>query len=383
MLTNNQYPQLPVQSVVYQQQTQNNQKPLTQQFQSPVQMKVISGQPSMVYQQQAGQSQMYTQPNQMYTQQNQMYTQSNQMYTQQNQHVKTIQQHHMHHTHEYKIPQYQQPIVTPPQQAIISTPQQPIVTPPPPQQPEINEMYHVERELQVLSVEEVEEPWKKKCVELEIKIFDLQTELARYKNQGQEIKVTSNEEFQIRELEAKIKMMKDIEDGLRKEIESQQNEIDSWRQRYSKLQLEFQQLLQGGEEVRQLRDALAEKERQILKLENALNSSNMEMQNYMRLVQNKDQEIAQYKQMIRQLEQEMSEYQSTTEKLKYYSNEADIWKERFMKANQDFHTAQEQWMMAQAELDSLKKQKTITTTEKTTTVQQSNTRSSKTAGRQY
>ena len=34
-------------------------------------------------------------------------------------------------------------------------------------------MYHVERELQVLSVEDVEEPWKKKCVELEIKIFDL------------------------------------------------------------------------------------------------------------------------------------------------------------------------------------------------------------------
>jgi hypothetical protein len=29
--------------------------------------------------------------------------------------------------------------------------------------------------------------------------------------------VTSNEEFQLRELEAKIKMMKDVEDGLRQE----------------------------------------------------------------------------------------------------------------------------------------------------------------------
>ncbi|CAK66802.1 unnamed protein product (macronuclear) [Paramecium tetraurelia] len=273
MLTNNQYPQLPVQSVLYQQQTQTNQRLPPQQFQSPIQMKMIQPQPSMVYQQQAAQSQMYTQSNQ---------------------HVKTIQQHHMHHTHEYKIPQYQQPIVAPPQQTIIVQPQQPIVTaPPPPQQPEINEMYHVERELQVLSVEDVEEPWKKKCVELEIKIFDLQTELARYKNQGQELKVTSNEEFQVRELEAKIKMMKDIEDGLRKEIESQQSEIDSWRQRYSKLQQEFQQLLQGGEEVRQLRDALAEKERQILKLENALNSQNVEMQNYMRLIQQLFQSIYQ------------------------------------------------------------------------------------------
>ncbi|CAD8085119.1 unnamed protein product [Paramecium primaurelia] len=355
MLTNNQYTQLPVQSVLYQQQPQTNQRLPIQQFQSPVQMKLISPQPTMVYQQQAAQSQLYTQSNQ---------------------HVKTIQQHHTHHTHEYKIPQYQQPIVSAPQQPIIAAPS-------PPQQPEINEMYHVERELQVLSVEDVEEPWKKKCVELEIKIFDLQTELARFKNQGQELKVTSNEEFQVRELEAKIKMMKDIEDALRKEINNQQSEIDSWRQRYSKLQLEFQQLLQGGEEVRQLRDALAEKERQILKLENALNSQNVEMQNYMRLVQNKDQEIAEYKQMIRQLEQEMSEYQQTTEKLKYYSNEADIWKERFMKANQDFHTAQEQWMMAQAELDSLKKQKTMTTTEKTTTIQQTNTRSSKAGARQY
>ncbi|CAD8099845.1 unnamed protein product [Paramecium primaurelia] len=49
-----------------------------------------------------------------------------------------------------------------------------------------------------------------------------------------------------------------------------------------------------------------------------------------------------------------------------------------MKANQDFRSAQEQQMIAQAKLDSLKKQKPITTT-----VQQSNTRSSKTGGRQY
>ncbi|CAD8099847.1 unnamed protein product [Paramecium primaurelia] len=132
----------------------------------------------------------------------------------------------------------QQQIVVDPQQPIITVSQQIIVAAaPPPQQPEINEMYDVERELQVLSIEDVEEPWKKKCVELEIKIFDLQTELARYKIQGQELKVTSNEEFQVKELEAKIKMMKDIEDGQRKEIKSQQNEIDSRRQIYSKLQL--------------------------------------------------------------------------------------------------------------------------------------------------
>ncbi|CAD8194887.1 unnamed protein product [Paramecium pentaurelia] len=223
----------------------------------------------------------------------------------------------------------QQQIVVAPQQPIITVPQQTIVAAAvPPQQPEINEMYHLERELQVLSVEDVEEPWKKKCVEFEIKIFDLQTELARYKILGQELKVTSNEEFQVRELEAKIKMMKDIEDGQRKEIESQQNEIDSRRQRYSKL---------------------AEKERQILKLENALNSENVEMQNYMRLIQLHNLK----------LEQEMSEYQQITKKMKYYSNEADIWKERFMKANQDFRSAQEQWMMAQAKLDSLKKQKPL------------------------
>ena len=48
----------------------------------------------------------------------------------------------------------------------------------------IKELYHVERELQVISIEEVEEPWKKKCVELEVRIYDLETELARYKNMG-------------------------------------------------------------------------------------------------------------------------------------------------------------------------------------------------------
>ncbi|CAD8188846.1 unnamed protein product [Paramecium octaurelia] len=337
------YPQqiasAPVQSVVL--GTSGIQRPPYQPYQSPI--KVPTGQ--AIYTQQGIQNQYI-----------------------QNQQVKTVQTHHTHHTHEYKIPQYQYQQRSPQQ----VQPQQ--LATPPPQQPEINELYHVEREMQVLSVEDVEEPWKKKCVELEVKIYDLQTELARYKNQGQELKVTSNEEFQVRELEAKIKMMKDIEDGLRKEIQNQQSEIDSWRQRYQKLQLEYQQLLQGGDEVRQLRDALADKERQLLKLEGALNQQLMEMQNQNRVIQNKEQEIGQYKQMIRQLESEMSEFQQTNEKLKYYSNEANVWKEKFMKANQDYHTAQEQCMMAQAELDSLKKQKTITTTEKTTSIQQSNVR---------
>ncbi|CAD8175667.1 unnamed protein product [Paramecium pentaurelia] len=337
------YPQpitsVPVQSVVLGQS--GIQRPPYQPYQSP--LKVPTGQ--TIYTQQGIQNQYI-----------------------QNQQVKTIQTHHMQHTHEYKIPQYQYQQRSPQQ-----VQSQQLATPPP-QQPEINELYHVEREMQVLSVEDVEEPWKKKCVELEVKIYDLQTELARYKNQGQELKVTSNEEFQVRELEAKIKMMKDIEDGLRKEIQNQQSEIDSWRQRYQKLQLEYQQLLQGGDEVRQLRDALADKERQLLKLEGVLNQQIMEMQNQNRVIQNKEQEIAQYKQMIRQLESEMNEFQQTTEKLKYYSNEANVWKDKFMKANQDYHTAQEQCMMAQAELDSLKKQKIITTTEKTTSIQQSNLR---------
>ncbi|CAK94675.1 unnamed protein product (macronuclear) [Paramecium tetraurelia] len=285
----------------------------------------------------------------------------------QNQQVKTLQTHHMHHTHEYKIPQYQYQQSSPQQ----VQPQQ--LATPPPQQPEINELYHVEREMQVLSVEDVEEPWKKKCVELEVKIYDLQTELARYKNQGQELKVTSNEEFQVRELEAKIRMMKDIEDGLRKEIQNQQSEIDSWRQRYQKLQLEYQQLLQGGDEIR--KDKYQnQKELQInkpWKCKIRIDSSSIYIMLYIR---NKEQEIGQYKQMIRELESEMREFQSTTEKLKYYSNEANVWKDKFMKANQDYHTAQEQCMMAQAELDSLKKQKTITTTEKTTSIQQNNVR---------
>lgn len=48
----------------------------------------------------------------------------------------------------------------------------------------MRDVYHTEKNLQVISVENVEEPWKRKVIELEIQVYDLQTELARFKKGG-------------------------------------------------------------------------------------------------------------------------------------------------------------------------------------------------------
>lgn len=52
--------------------------------------------------------------------------------------------------------------------------------------------------------------------------------------------------------------------------------------------------------------------------------------------------------------------------------EVDTWKKKFKELNQEYFKMQEDLMMARAELDSIKNQKTVITTEQTKFVRSSN-----------
>jgi hypothetical protein len=95
----------------------------------------------------------------------------------------------------------------------------------------MKETYHIERELQVISVEEVEHPWKKKCVELEVRIYDLESELSKFKRMGL-LEQNFAEENRIIELEAKNRKLLEDERELREDMELMNSELDDWRKRY-------------------------------------------------------------------------------------------------------------------------------------------------------
>ena len=99
--------------------------------------------------------------------------------------------------------------------------------------PIMRETYHVEREVQVISVEEVEQPWKRKCVELEVRIYDLETELNRFKNMGLTEQIYVDED-RIQELEARNRKLIQNENDLREEIQRMNDEIDDWKLTYQK-----------------------------------------------------------------------------------------------------------------------------------------------------
>ena len=97
----------------------------------------------------------------------------------------------------------------------------------------MRETYHLERELQVITVEEVEHPWKKKCVELEVRIYDLETELSKFKRMGLNEQIFVDE-HRIAELEAKNRKLIEDERDLRQDMDVMNHELDDWRLRYKK-----------------------------------------------------------------------------------------------------------------------------------------------------
>ncbi|KAM3132564.1 hypothetical protein pb186bvf_015377 [Paramecium bursaria] len=264
------------------------------------------------------------------------------------------------HVHEYKVPIKQQQNLSEIQQV-----QQVMDN----QSTEIHELYHVERELQVLSVEDVEEPWKKKCVQLEISIYDLQTELARYKSIALGEKQSVVDDQQIQAYEMRLKSMRENEDDLKRQLEISQNEIDDWRTRYQRLQSEFQAKQANNEEVRSLRENIVDKDRRILKLEDLLRTNENEMQNMQLEIQKRDGIIQDLNNELNHLDQQISISQHQVQQSQNLQKEIDMWKDRFKEANGQVFNLKSELTSVKAELDTLKNKQTQVIQEKNQSIE--------------
>ncbi|CAD8196656.1 unnamed protein product [Paramecium octaurelia] len=152
--------------------------------------------------------------------------------------------------------------VAPPVQQMVL--QQPVAVQP---QTQVQEFRHVERPLQVITVDEIEAPWRLKCATLERQILELQIQIR--KNNGTIVEETVQEiqddtkvknlELQKLELEQKIHEDEQLMDELRNRLEELRqeyeviitekvtyasNEVETWMKKYANLEKNYAQSTQ-------------------------------------------------------------------------------------------------------------------------------------------
>ncbi|CAD8059908.1 unnamed protein product [Paramecium primaurelia] len=161
----------------------------------------------------------------------------------------------------------------------------------------------VQSQLQVVDLQQVEEPWKIKVQELQNRIQELESQQQSKQDNEDEESELSQAYSQIQQLVNTIKILQDEIQQIQEKLEQKQNIIDS----------------------------------------------------YDRQIQDKDKEIEEANQYIQELHGQLEEQTTNVEeKHKYLFDEVNTWKKKFIEQNKEFHQKQEELMILQAELDNLK-----------------------------
>ncbi|CAD8067050.1 unnamed protein product [Paramecium sonneborni] len=161
----------------------------------------------------------------------------------------------------------------------------------------------VQNQLQVVDLQQVEEPWRIKVKELENRIYELEAQQQIKLDDEDEESELSQAYSQIQQLVNTIKILQDEIQQLQEKLEQKQNLIDGY-------------------------------DRHILE---------------------KDKEIEEANQYIQELHGQLEEQTTNVEeKHKYLFDEVNTWKKKFIEQNKEFHQKQEELMILQAELDNLK-----------------------------
>ncbi|CAD8155284.1 unnamed protein product [Paramecium octaurelia] len=162
---------------------------------------------------------------------------------------------------------------------------------------------NVQSPLQVVDMQQVEEPWRLKVKELLNRIIELEAQQENKIDNEDEEGELSQAYSQIQQLVNTIKILQDEIQQLQEKIEQRQNIIDGY-------------------------------DRQIIE---------------------KDKEIEEANQYIQDVHGQLEEQTTNVEeKHKYLFDEVNTWKKKFIEQNKEFHQKQEELMILQTELDNLK-----------------------------
>ncbi|CAK81106.1 unnamed protein product (macronuclear) [Paramecium tetraurelia] len=220
----------------------------------------------------------------------------------------------------------------------------------------LNDHYKIEEyenkiALQSQEIDRLHQCVQTKCEEIEKLSYESMraNSLLRTKNDEiDSLKYKVQDTQQLKEYQQKVQMLNVEVERLSSQLRSKNEEMEKLRQYLGQFQL------QEANKIQELEQKNVVYQTEIERLSNLLKVKLSENEQSKQQIQYLQEENDQQKSKLL-TQQENQQY---TEKITVLTQEVDSWKNQFINLNREYHKQQEQLMLSNAELDTLKKQRT-------------------------
>ncbi|CAD8087476.1 unnamed protein product [Paramecium sonneborni] len=223
------------------------------------------------------------------------------------------------------------------------------------QQPQqINEVQQHEKPLQVVSIQDMENRYKQKVLQLEQMINRLQIENQRLKINEQSLR-SMDYMIKIGELELMIKNFVVQEEGYKNEIQRLNQELFECKENFAQLQKQLQNKNGNNEEVKQLKKQIQQYELDNKEMQNHLGNKDSEIIKLRSILNEKENWIDQLNDQIQEFQQVQENYSRVETTVISLQSEVDVWRKKFKEKNEEASELSEKLIMAETSLEALKK----------------------------
>ncbi|CAD8080963.1 unnamed protein product [Paramecium sonneborni] len=230
------------------------------------------------------------------------------------------------------------------------------------QSQEINDVQCHEKPLQVVSVQDMEDKYKSKLLQLEQLINRLQIENQRLKINEQNLR-SMDYMARINQLEFMIKNFVVQEDGYKNEIQRLKQELSESKENLALLQKQQQNKNGNNEEVQKLKKQIQKYEIDDKEMQNQLSSKDQDIIRLRSILNEKENWIEQMNDQIQELQIVQENYSRVETTVISLQGEVDIWRKKFKEKNEEVSDLSEKLIMVETSLEALKKRQISQTKE--------------------
>ncbi|CAD8067109.1 unnamed protein product [Paramecium primaurelia] len=219
---------------------------------------------------------------------------------------------------------------------------------------EQNDIQRNEKPLQVVSIQDMENRYKQKLLQLEQLINRLQIENQRLKINEQNLK-SMDYMTKINELELMVKNFVIQEDGLKNEIQRLKQELFEQKESFTLLQKQLQNKNGNNEEIKQLKKQIQQYEIDNKEMQKHLSNKDADIIKLRNILNEKENWIDQLNDQIQELQIVQENYSRVETTVISLQGEVDVWRKKFKEKNEEASELSEKLIMAETSLEALKK----------------------------
>ncbi|CAD8162118.1 unnamed protein product [Paramecium pentaurelia] len=219
---------------------------------------------------------------------------------------------------------------------------------------EQNDIQRNEKPLQVVSIQDMENRYKQKLLQLEQLINRLQIENQRLKINEQNLK-SMDYMTKINELELMVKNFVIQEDGLKNEIQRLKQELFEQKESFTLLQKQLQNKNGNNEEIKQLKKQIQQYEIDSKEMQKHLSNKDADIIKLRNILNEKENWIDQLNDQIQELQIVQENYSRVETTVISLQGEVDVWRKKFKEKNEEASELSEKLIMAETSLEALKK----------------------------